>query len=127
MILLDGAHNPDGIETLADFVKSNLSDKKIVCIMGMLRDKDSISSIEILSGLFETVITVPIQNPRSMTQSELADVCQGHFENVTEKSDVKSAVDKAFALADNKEYAIVICGSLYLAGEIRQVVIDRIQ
>lgn len=127
VILLDGAHNPDGIETLADFVKSNLSDKKIICIMGMLRDKDGISSIEILSGLFETVITVPIQNPRSMTQSELADVCQGHFENVTEKADVKSAVDEAFALADNKEYAIVICGSLYLAGEIRQVVIDRIQ
>lgn len=126
VILLDGAHNPDGIETLADFVKSNLSDKKIVCIMGMLRDKDSISSIEILNGLFDTVITVPIQNPRSMTQSELADVCRGHFENVKEKADVISAVDEAFALADNEKYAIVICGSLYLAGEIRQVVLDRL-
>ncbi|MGN0557932.1 MAG: bifunctional folylpolyglutamate synthase/dihydrofolate synthase [Acutalibacteraceae bacterium] len=126
VILLDGAHNPDGIETLSDFVKSNLSDKKIVCIMGMLRDKDSISSIEILNGLFNTVITVPIQNPRSMTEKELADVCRGHFENVEEKSDVKSAVDEALSLADGEENAIVICGSLYLAGEIRQVVIDKL-
>ncbi len=119
LVILDGAHNPNGINALKNSIDLYLKDQKIICIMGMLSDKDSISSINMLDGVFEEVVCVPIDNPRTLTEDELASKCKDHFNKVTAEKDIFKAFDYAYKQAKANGYTLLICGSLYLAGEIR--------
>lgn len=122
IVLLDGAHNPNGIESLKNAVREFLPDKKITCVMGMLADKDIDSSIALLSGMFERVFTVPVNNPRAMSAEKLAEKFHAVCPSVTAFNHAEQAIDAALAQAQTENGAILICGSLYLAGEIRPYV-----
>ena len=92
----------------------------------MLGDKASQSSIKLLSGLFDTVITVPVNNPRSMTSDALAEKCSMHFNKVIKETNISIAFDKGYELAKENNSSLIICGSLYLAGEIRPVILEKL-
>lgn len=119
VVLLDGAHNPNGIEALSKAVKKYLPNQKRLCLMGMLADKDSASSINLLEGLFEEVFTVTVNNPRTLSAEELAEKCKQHFPKVEAFDNNKKALETALDKAKNENMPLVICGSLYLAGELR--------
>ena len=119
LVIIDGAHNPNGINALKNSIDLYLKNQKIICIMGMLSDKDSISSIKMLEGVFEEVVCVPINNPRTLTEIELSEKCKDHFNTVTAEKDIFKAFDYAYNKAKENNYALLICGSLYLAGDIR--------
>lgn len=127
IVILDGAHNPNGIEALKNAVSNFLDGKKITCVMGMLADKDIDSSIKLLSGVFESVYTVPVDNPRTISSEELAQKCRGYFKNVTTFDCAKKAFDSAVKNAKKNGGAVLICGSLYLAGQIRPYILDKVQ
>lgn len=127
VVILDGAHNPNGIEALKNSVRKFLDGKEITCVMGMLADKDIDSSIKLLDGVFETVYTVPVDNPRAISSEELAEKCKGYFKNVTSFDSAEKAFDSAFEDAKKNGGAVLICGSLYLAGEIRPYILDKVQ
>ena len=95
--------------------------------MGMLADKDIDSSIKLLDGVFESVYTVPVDNPRAISSEELAEKCKGYFKNVTSFDSAEKAFDGAFEDAKKNGGAVLICGSLYLAGEIRPYTLDKVQ
>ncbi len=126
VVLLDGAHNPNGIEALKTAVNKFLSNKKIICIMGMLADKDIDSSIKLLNEAFDMVFTVPINNPRALSADKLADKFELYCKNVSAFGDTQSAIDKAIMLAKSEDFAVLICGSLYLAGEVRPYIIKKL-
>ena len=126
IVVLDGAHNPNGIEALKTAVNNFLDGKKITCIMGMLADKDIDSSIKLLSGIFDSVYTVPVDNPRAISAEELSKKCRECFKNVTSFVSAETAFDTAFEKAKNGGGAVLICGSLYLAGEIRPYILDKL-
>ncbi|MGN1129929.1 MAG: bifunctional folylpolyglutamate synthase/dihydrofolate synthase [Ruminococcus sp.] len=127
LIILDGAHNPNGIEALKNALETYLKGTKPICIMGMLADKDSKSSVKILKEMFSTVITVPVDNPRSLSAQELKAECSNYFENVISSESPFEAFDRAFALSKSQSLPIIICGSLYLAGEIRPYILENIK
>lgn len=119
VVILDGAHNPNGINALCSAIKEFLNDKKIICIMGMLADKDIDSSLALLKGYLNTIYTVPINNPRALSSDALAEKCRNLFDDVTSFDNAEKAFDTAFEKAQQDDSAVIICGSLYLAGEIR--------
>lgn len=119
LILLDGAHNPDGITALKDAVKKYNPKASAILILGMLADKDSKSSIKILKDCFKTVYTVPVNNPRSLTSEQLGRECMPYFDTVKVYDDVRKALSLAVDDARKNDSLLVIAGSLYLAGEIR--------
>lgn len=127
VVLLDGAHNPNGIEALKNAVDRFLPGKKIICVTGMLADKDIDSSIDLMSGVFDRVYTVPVKNPRAISAELLADKfksackCVKHFDNA------QAAFDEALDSARQSNSAVLVCGSLYLAGELRQYIISRLK
>ncbi len=123
LIILDGAHNPDGINALKNAVEKYNPKKSAVLILGMLADKDSKSSIKILKGLFDTVYTVPVNNPRTLSSEKLAWECKPYFKNVKVFGDVKSALDSAVTYAEETDSLLVIAGSLYMASEVRPYLI----
>ena len=125
IILLDGAHNPNGIESLKVSLNKFLANTEIICVTGMLADKDIDSSIKLLKGVFSEVITVPVNNPRAMSSQELAEKFSPHFDKVTAFDSAEIGFDTAYKKAKEENKAIVVCGSLYLAGELRPYIICR--
>lgn len=127
IVLLDGAHNPNGIEALKNAINRFLPDTKIICITGMLADKDIDSSIALLSEVFESVYTVPVDNPRAISSDILAEKFTSACRTVKSFDSPQSAFDSALNKARLENCAIIICGSLYLAGEIRPYIIEKIK
>lgn len=126
VIVLDGAHNPNGMEAFSKSTEEYIKNRERILIMGMLRDKDIETSLDFIKGKFSTVITLTVDNPRSITGEDLALMCRDKFENVISAKSPKEAVDTALNIAKENNAAVMVCGSLYLAGEIRPIIMQAV-
>ena len=127
IVLLDGAHNPNGIEALKSAIQKFLPNKYIIAITGMLADKDVSTSVKLLDGVFDRVYTVPVHNPRAMHPAKLMQQYARFVDDTVTFESAEHAFDMAFEQAEKTDCAVVICGSLYLAGEIRPYIINKIK
>ncbi len=116
-VILDGAHNPNGARALVDALNSTFNGKKCVAIMGMLADKDIDDVLGILAPCFTDIVTLTVQNPRTMTAAELKHKALNYCDSVKSAHSYSEAIRIADALSNGKP--VVICGSLYLAAAIR--------
>lgn len=124
VVILDGAHNPNGAKALAQTLQ-HLKLSKITAIVGMMRDKDVNTSLQIVLPFCENVIAVSVEsNPRSMCASELSIIASDYCSNVFSENDYMKAINLAFELSNGNP--ILVFGSLYLASDIRQLVINRL-
>ena len=123
IFLLDGAHNPNGVQALAAALRQYLSGKRITAIMGMLADKDSHASIGYLNGLLDQVYTLTPDNPRAMQAEDFAALWREMGVSAKAAQSPRQAVELALAHAGS-DGAIIVCGSLYLAAEIRPIAIE---
>lgn len=126
-VIIDGAHNPDGMRTFADTLKCLLPDKKGVLVMGMLRDKDVHTALSYIKGRFSSVYTVNINNPRAMSAKELCDICKKYFDYAEACSNAQEAFTDAYKKAVDEDTYLCVCGSLYLASQIRPYILKTIQ
>ena len=112
-IYIDGAHNPDGAVALSKQINKNS-----VLIMGMMADKDTDFVIKILTKNAKMVITVTVLN---QLRTEKADVLAQKASKYTKAVSAKNYTQALnLAKANSNGSDIVICGSLYLASEIRE-------
>ncbi len=125
-VIIDGAHNPEGMRTFADTAKKLLPHKKGVLLMGMLKDKDVSKALEYIEGMFSKVYTVSINNPRTMCAEELKEKCADVFGFSEAVADVQTAFDKAYEDAREKDTYLCVCGSLYLASQIRPYILSKL-
>lgn len=125
LIILDGAHNPGGIQALASTIHTYVK-TEVVFVMGMLKDKDATSSLEYLQGLGNTVITLTPNNPRRQTAYELAKKAENFFSEVIPMENYDEAIKKALDLVGSSK-AMVICGSLYLASDLRPIILRHLK
>ncbi|MGN1021579.1 MAG: bifunctional folylpolyglutamate synthase/dihydrofolate synthase [Aristaeellaceae bacterium] len=117
-MLIDGAHNPQGVQALSGFVHRHLQDRRRVLLTGVLADKIQPELLTLLAGLAEDIITVTPDNPRAMDAAELAqrlNACGGH---ATPAVSLEEGLDRARALA-GEEGVVIAAGSLYFAGSLR--------
>ena len=126
IIFLDGSHNPDGLKYLSKTIKEYLPNKKILCLIGMLKDKDSITSLDYLQGLFSKVITLTPDNPRALDCHKLLENASDYFDDITAFDNKQDAIKYAMSIS-NEFDAIIICGSLYLASELRPLILNYIK
>lgn len=113
LILLDGAHNPDGAAALAKTLECFLQGEKAVGVCGVMSDKAAIPLRDAVVPHLETLVAVTPHSPRSLPAEELAKLFNGYCSTQTAPVDETLA---AFLRAQTKP--VVIFGSLYLAGEI---------
>ena len=113
LIVLDGAHNPDGAEALAEFLKQY--NGKVSAIIGMMKDKDVDTVLKTALPYIYKAVAVRVENmPRSITATELCDKISKYT-----TCKVAENYDKALDMLKNEE-AIFVFGSLYLASQIRE-------
>lgn len=120
LVLLDGAHNPGGIRTLSDTVDRLLSGKRLVVVMGMLQDKDYTDSIAPMASRASAFFALAPDSPRALSAEETARVAGESCASVRAFPDYTGAL-RAAVEAAGSDGAVVICGSLYLAGHMRSV------
>ncbi len=116
LIIIDGAHNPDGAKTLSREL-SKFSGRA-VAVIGMMKDKDYEKVLKETLIHCKFAVTVSVENmPRSLLGSELC-------ETASKYCDCMSAdyYDKALKLATEKAGGnpVFVFGSLYLAADIRK-------
>ncbi len=120
--ILDGAHNEDAARKLVQSLELYFSGRRILYIMGMLRDKEYGKVIGLTHSLADQIITVtPPGNPRAMPAYELATAVAQVHEKVTAADSLEEAVEMARLLAD-KEDVIVAFGSLSYLGRMLEIV-----
>ncbi len=117
-VLLDGAHNPGGTAALAAAVRRYLPGRKIAAVMGMMADKDAAHAVENLRGLFSTVFAVAPLSPRAMEAEQFAALWRRAGADAVPAENAETALRLAFSSLEPGG-ALVVCGSLYLAGEAR--------
>lgn len=117
-VLLDGAHNPEGTAALAAALKEFLPGRKITAVMGMMADKDAARAVNNLSGLFSLVFTATPPSSRAMSAEDLRDLWRNAGVSAQACTDAETALREAFHSLE-PDGALVVCGSFYLAGELR--------
>lgn len=116
LVVLDGCHNPDGAQALADQLRPIVEGGgRLVGVMGMMEDKNVDKVLELLEPVLDKVYLAPIQNPRALDVAKMEEKAKFHFE--TQACDTLA---RALKLAlDEEADGVVVCGSFYLAGEAR--------
>lgn len=120
LIILDGAHNEDGVKNFVETVKHDLEDKKLLTVAGMLKDKDYNSMLNCFKELNSDFIATEPANPRKLDKENLADMMSEKGLNVIASKVPKESVKYVNSVAGDYD-AILFVGSLYLIGEIRRL------
>lgn len=111
-VMIDGAHNPDGMRALADFVRTVPKSPKIM-ICGMMEDKDWQTSVGYISRYIDKAVCLDGFAPKTVFAPRLAEMFVSG-----EVSNLRNAVSRATALAGT-DGMVVIGGSLYLAAALQ--------
>lgn len=127
LFIADGAHNEDASKRLAESVRFYYADRKIIYIMGMLRDKECDKVIRNTFELAQHIITVtPPIKERALSAYELAQAVREYHDSVTVADSVQEAVEIAYLLAGaDQETVIIAFGSLSYLGEMMNIVEHR--
>ncbi len=121
-IILDGAHNPDGMEGFLSSVAADGCEGTRILILALSSDKDAASMTDLITsgGLFSKVIVTGYSQMRAFEPERLAAFFDKDTMDVCVAKSPKEALLKAQKQA-GKGDLIYIAGSLYLVGEIKEL------
>ncbi len=118
LVVLDGAHNPAGVEALLRALDSEYAGRQVHLVFGVFADKDAEPMIRALLPRVSAVTLTPIDSPRSRPPSQYLELAKSLNPNVTVAADAVSALDQARA-ATPRNGMVLVAGSLFLVGHIR--------
>ncbi len=113
IVLVDGAHNPAGLERSLAAVQKLAKGRPLVIVFGAMRDKDLPSMLALLRSVNAPVIFSGIDWHRAAQRSVLAEQFHGQSETAQSSAD---ALHRARERA-GRDGIVFVCGSLYLVGE----------
>ncbi len=121
-ILIDGAHNPSGVQSLVESLRSPSfsSVKKWKVLFGAVRGKEVSTMLESLEEIASSFVFCRLQNPRSVAPQWLQDF----IPETIPTSAVQSLSEAYPDLIDQlePEEGLLITGSLYLVGELKALI-----
>lgn len=121
LLIVDGAHNPNGVEALVDTIRAYFPDQKINFVMGVMKDKDYHTMLRLIAPYAARFITELPDAHRALRPEELKSEIRAYFDGPVETAaSVTAAVQRAMEIAEGSD-AITICfGSLYQVADIRR-------
>ena len=125
LFIVDGAHNEDAARKLVSSIETYFSGKRIIYIMGVLKDKEYEKILSMTAKYAEHILTItPPENPRALGAYELALAAREYHNQVTNLSSLEEAVEVSHLLAD-KDTVILCFGSLSYLGAIKKIYANR--
>ncbi|HEX8231940.1 MAG TPA: folylpolyglutamate synthase/dihydrofolate synthase family protein [Caulobacteraceae bacterium] len=118
---LDGGHNPHAARALAAGLGRIAGDgRPVVLVVGMLANKDAAGFCAAFAGLAPRVFTVSFDAPSAAAPEALADAARRAGLEAEPCASVLDALTAALGRSGPPPH-VLICGSLYLAGEVLAV------
>ena len=117
-IWLDGGHNKDAGRAISEHIRQQWGDTPVVLVMGMLNNKEIKDYLQYFKGLVECVYGVNItEGHANFTAEEIANIASSIGIKSKSADTYKQALENIFHEHKNP-VRVLICGSLYLAGEV---------
>ncbi len=123
-IIIDGAHNPAGMTALRESLDLYFPAPERVLLLGILKDKDIDTMLDILLRPNDTVVVTVPHSDRASDPQILAGKVAAHVQHVEAIADNNEAMNRALELA-NGEKLLIMAGSLYLVGGLRKLLMDK--
>lgn len=118
LVIIDGAHNLQGMRAFKATVIQLFKDKKILLCLGLLKDKNVNEIVNLLADFTNEVIIAEPENDRKLITKELKKLLEAHNIICHEIADPQKA--SQYAMERSPEFdAIFFTGSLYLIGRVR--------
>ena len=118
IVLLDAAHNPSGMEALAEALPEVLADRRLVAAVGILDDKDAAAMLRVLLPLAAAAVFTRPPSSRALSPATLAALSEQLGGPPAEiVPDPRAAVARAREIA-GREGAVVATGSIYLVADL---------
>ena len=114
-LILDGMHNEQGAAALAEVLRHE-NVRHLTLVIGVLRNKNEEKMLELLAPYVDRCYTVTPDSPRAIPAKELAQTAKQYFRETAFFENAPQALSHAMQFAEN---GLLICGSLYLAAEVR--------
>jgi dihydrofolate synthase / folylpolyglutamate synthase len=128
-VFLDGAHNPHGAWALAAALREEFAFRRLVAVVGMMRDKDARGILTELEPAVDEVVLTAASSSRAMHVDDLAAAAWEVFDDsrVVIEQRLRDAIDTAIALATAADEdsdrlsgaGVVITGSVAMVGQAR--------
>jgi dihydrofolate synthase/folylpolyglutamate synthase len=124
--LLDGAHNPAGVESLTEHLRSLTGFNKLVMVWASMSDKDYSSSLAAIAPLCCNLIFTRPEEERSALPDDLITVLPAAYRpRAVGVAGVENALTRARQITDCNDL-ICVAGSLYLIGAARTILLGEI-
>ena len=120
-VVIDGAHNIQGITQLDKNIKKYFKYDDLYLILGILADKDVDHMVKVITPQAKKVFTVTPNSMRAETAEELLEEVKKYNESCEAYNDYKNAFEDALKLC-KKDDLLLISGSLYMIGEMRGII-----
>lgn len=119
VFILDGAHNAHGIKAVTESLKKLYNSKKLIYIMGVMKDKNFPEMIDMICKNAKTVIAVKTGSDRALSADEIIELVGKNGIECLSFDEIPQAVQ--YAMRISRDDDVICClGSLYLAGEVRK-------
>lgn len=118
-VILDGGHNAQGAEALSSALERYVGEK-VDAVIGMMEDKECEKAISFIARHCKKIIATTPDNPRSMKAEKLRSIALRYCDDCIAVASPEKAVK--LLLAD-KLCPKLVCGSFYLAGDVRETLI----
>ncbi|MBQ2952555.1 MAG: bifunctional folylpolyglutamate synthase/dihydrofolate synthase [Clostridia bacterium] len=119
-VLIDGAHNPQGVDALVQYVDNYLPDRRRVLLTGVLSDKLQPEMLAQMMHIAREIVTVTPDTPRAMPAAEYA----AHLNALGARAVPADTLAEGLAMAQElagPDGVVIAAGSLYFAGGLRSV------
>lgn len=126
LVVIDGAHNIDGITKLSESVKSYFKYDRLILILGILVDKEVESMIKVICPMADKIIAVAPHSDRAESSQSLMNKIAEVNKNVEAVEGYEEAFIEARKSSSEKDI-IVICGSLYMIGDMRGIIKNNLK
>ena len=120
-VVIDGAHNIQGIQTLSKNIKKYFEYDNLYLILGILADKDVEEMIKVITPMAKKVYAVTPNSIRAELAEDLKKEIIKYNENCQAYDDYKEAYLTALNDADENDL-ILASGSLYMVGDMRKII-----
>jgi dihydrofolate synthase/folylpolyglutamate synthase len=120
MVVLDGAHNSEGVQALAVELSELRQGRWIKLLFAAMADKEWELMLRVLTRVVDEVMLTRVEMERSAEPDQLAEKLAGaipHRLNRDAKAGLRTLLDES-----RDDDIVVVAGSLYLLGEIRPLV-----
>ena len=119
IFVVDGGHNPQCAETVAENLENYFPGLRHVLLVGMLADKDCRGTLDILNRAADEYVCITPESERAMPADELAKILKKYGKKVMVCSGIKEGVSAAIDAARGNTGMVCAVGSLYSVGPIR--------